>query len=128
MDDNRIDERLTSEEKGSPKKHDPLSGMTGGLILIVLGVLFFLAQQDYISWDKWWAYFLIGLGGIFILESFIRILRPGYGRDFAGKLIAGAILIAIGASGIFGVVSWWPLILIAVGIVIIISAFQKARQ
>jgi hypothetical protein len=112
-------------EKESVKKQDPLSGMTGGLILIVLGVLFLLAQQGYISWNSWWAYFLVGLGLIFILESLIRITRSEPSGRYTGKLIGGAVLLVIGASNAFGMVSWWPLILIVIGVFLLFSSFKK---
>jgi len=100
------------------QKDDPLAGMTGGLILILLGVLFFLAQENIISWDNWWKYFLIGLGGIFILEALIRISRSEPSRRYAGKLIGGA--------SVFGMVSWWPLILIVLGLFLILGSMRKA--
>jgi hypothetical protein len=112
-------------EKESVNKHDPLSGMTGGLILIILGVLFLLAQQGYISWNTWWAYFLVGLGSIFILESLIRIARSEPSGRYTGKLIGGAVLLVIGAANAFGMVSWWPLILILVGVFLLFSSFKK---
>jgi len=113
------------KEKEPTKKQDPLSGMTGGLILILLGVLFLLAQQDYISWNIWWAYFLVGLGAIFILESLIRIARSEPSGRYTGKLIGGAVLLVIGASNAFGMVSWWPLILILIGVFLLFSSLKK---
>jgi hypothetical protein len=111
--------------KEAVKKQDPLSGMTGGLILILLGALFLLAQQDYISWDTWWAYFLVGLGSIFILESLVRIIRSEPSKRYTGKLIGGAVLLVIGASNAFGMVSWWPLILILVGVFLLFSSLKR---
>jgi hypothetical protein len=109
------------------QKNDPLSGMTGGLILILLGVLFMLAQEDIISWDNWWKYFLIGLGGIFILEALVRIARSEPSGRYAGKLIGGAVLVVIGGISVFGMVSWWPMILIGLGLFLILSSFRKAK-
>jgi hypothetical protein len=99
--------------------------MTGGLILILLGVLFLLAQQDYISWNIWWAYFLVGLGAIFILESLIRITRSEPSGRYTGKLIGGAVLLVIGAANAFGMVSWWPLILILIGVFLLFSSLKR---
>ncbi len=108
-------------------KHDPLSSMTGGLILILLGVLFLLVTMDHISWGSWWQYFLMGLGVILILEAIIRSASPSYRRDISGKLIGGFILIFIGGAFIIGWSNWWPLILIAVGVGILLSSFWKAK-
>jgi hypothetical protein len=93
-------------------KQDFHPKLTGGLILILLGILFLLAEMERISWADWWAYFLAGLGGIF---------RSG----ISGRLIAGLILVIIGGSYLIGFTEWWPLILIAVGVVILASAFLK---
>lgn len=115
------------EEKKHHEKHvsDPLSRITGGLILILLGVLFLLSTMDYIPWGMWWPYLLLGLGIIFILEVVLRAVMRVYYRPITGKLIGGVVLIIIGAANTFGMVSWWPLILIAVGIIIIFSSLRK---
>lgn len=112
-----------SERRG---KHDPHSGIFGGLILILLGVLFLLATMDVISWGNWWAYLLLGLGAIFIIEFIVRSVTPAYRHSQKGRLIVGTVLIIIGGAHILGMVSWWPLILIAVGIIIIFTSLKKA--
>ena len=120
---------MTEVKEGKEKiKEDNFSKVTAGLILILLGVLFLLATLDYLSWGDWWAYFLIGLGAIFIFEVVVRAATPRLGRRFTGKLIAGIVLIIIGAAHIFGWVTWWPLILIAVGLGLIISYFYGVRS
>ena len=126
-EDKESQEKESSSEK---KKHkdDPLSGMTGGLILILLGVLFLLANMDYISWGGWWQYFLMGLGVILILEAIIRSASPSYRKDITGKLIGGFVLIFIGGSFVIGWSNWWPLILIAVGAGILLSSLRKAKR
>lgn len=106
-------------------KRDPYSGIFGGLILILLGVLFLLATMDVISWGDWWAYFLVGLGAIFIIEFIVRSVTPAYLRQDKGKLVIGTVLVIIGGAHIVGMVSWWPLILIAVGIIIVFTSLKK---
>lgn len=122
--------RDEKEEKGTEEKwrRDPLSRVIFGLIVIAVGVLFLLASQDKILWEDWWAYFLLVLGGIFIFEVLLRSVMPAYRRPVFGKLIAGLVLIAIGASNIYGLVSWWPLIIIGVGVFILFSAFFRQRK
>ena len=121
-------EAKEKDNKSSEKerKHDPCSGITGGLILVLLGVLFLLSTMDVISWGDWWAYFLLGLGAILILEVIVRSLVPAYRQHHKGKLVAGAVLIIVGGAHIIGMVHWWPLILIAVGIIILFSSLRKA--
>lgn len=119
----------TQEEGEKPMEgkhqHDHISRITGGLILIVLGVLFLLATFDYISWGDWWAYFLVGLGIILIIDVVIRSAAPEYRQDPTGKLIGGVVLIIIGGAFIFGFTRWWPLIIIAVGVVVIFTSLLK---
>ena len=118
-------ERSSEEKK---QKHDPLASMTGGLILILLGVLFLLATMDYLSWSSWWQFFLMGLGVILILEAIIRSASPSYRKDVTGKLIGGFVLIFIGVSFVIGWTNWWPLILIAVGVGILLSSLWKVKR
>jgi hypothetical protein len=98
-------------------KQDYRPKITGGLILILLGVLFLLTEMDRISLADWWAYFLVGLGGIFLFEALLRA--------FSGEGRRGLVLAIIGGSYLIGFMEWWPLILIAVGIVVLVSAFLK---
>ena len=47
-------------------RRDPVSGLFFGLILVMVGIVFFLSTQGWISRDDWWKYFIIGLGVIFL--------------------------------------------------------------
>jgi len=132
------EEKQEKDEKGRDEKEgkgmeekwrsDPLSRIIFGLIVITVGVLFLLASQENIAWEDWWAYLLLVLGGIFIFEALLRSVMPVYRRPVLGRLIAGLVLIAIGASNIYGLVSWWPLIIIGVGVFILFSAFFRHRK
>jgi hypothetical protein len=106
-------------------KPDYRPKLTGGLILILLGVLFLLTEMDVISWADWWAWFLLGLGGIFLLEALLQAVSAESRRGIRGRLTAGFILMIIGGAHLIGFGAWWPLILIAVGVVVLVSAFLK---
>ena len=117
-------ERRHQDEKGGEGtqekwRRDPISGVVFGLTLAILGVTLFLAAQGRISWDDWWKYFIIGLGVIFLIEVLIRYTRPAYRRPMFGRLVAGLILICVGVAFLIGIGSWWPLILVAVGLAIL---------
>ena len=122
--------RDEKDEKSQEEKwrRDPLGRVIFGLIVIAAGIMFLLASQDKIAWDDWWAYFLLAIGGIFIFEVLIRSIMPAYRKPVFGKLIAGLVLIAIGASNIYGLVSGWPLIIIAVGVMILFNALFRIRK
>jgi len=126
MQKNNEDKEKNNQASERRHKRDPYSGIFGGLILILLGALFLLATMDVISWGDWWAYFLLGLGAVFIIEFIVRSVTPAYRHQHRGKLIVGTVLIVIGGAHISGMVSWWPLILIAVGIIIIFTSLKKA--
>ncbi len=111
-------------ENIKPKQDYPPK-ITGGLILILLGVLFLFTEMDKISWTDWWAYFLVGLGAIFLIEALLRTFSPEGRKAIGGRLVAGPILIVIGGSQLIGFEEWWPLVLIAVGIGVLISALFK---
>jgi uncharacterized membrane protein YhhN len=92
------------------------------------GTFLFLATQGYIKWEDWWAYFLLGLGVVFIAEALARQAVPEYRRPILGRLIAGLVLICIGASNIYGLREWWPLIIVVVGILLLAYGWQRLRK
>ncbi len=114
-------------EKDSPEKSRPLPSLTGGLILILLGVLFLLSEMGRIGWSDWWAYFLVGLGAILIVDALFRASSAEGRKGAGGKIIAGSILMVIGGAHLIGFEEWWPLILIAAGLGVLISAFSKRK-
>lgn len=111
------------------RSNDRLSAMTGGLVLILLGVTFFLAQNEVLGvrWDNFWGVFLIGLGGILLLQALLRVLGLGTRSRILEQLIGGVVLIAIGTIPFVGIewAKWWPLALIALGIVLLVEQFQR---
>jgi len=114
-------EKQEKNEKNEKGRGGDISGaITGGLILIWLGVAFFLQENNYISSGNWWAYFLIGLGAIVILQG---LLRYGMNRgSFIGSFIGGAVILVIGLAFVQGFsVNLWPLILVAIGAAILFS-------
>jgi hypothetical protein len=73
-----------------------------GLILILLGVMFFLANQGIVGWGEWWKYFLIGLGGIFLVDAAIRSGQENYRGFVIGRVVSGFVLISTGVLFLFG--------------------------
>ena len=120
-----------SEERGEgmrPRwRREPMPGLFFGLILVLLGVIFFLAAQDLISWGNWWKYLLIGLGSIFIIQVLIGYAHPAFRRLRSGRLIFGIVLVCIGLGFLGGFGTWWPLILIALGLAILLNAWLRRR-
>jgi hypothetical protein len=120
-------EMTPDTERRRSRYHRSLSRVMGGLILLVLGTLLLLANQGVLDWGGWWQYFLIGLGGVFIIDWAIRYLT-GERTIFSGKLIAGIILIGVGAIFLTGVSVFWPVILIVVGMVVLLAGLLRRRR
>lgn len=111
------------------RQRDPLGAMTGGLVLILLGVAFLLAQNGLfgVTWSNFWGVFLIGLGGILLLQALLRLILSGYRRGIIGLVIGACVLIAIGMIPFAGTEwgKWWPLALIALGLLILLGQFTR---
>ena len=99
-------------------------GLFWGLLLILIGILVYANNEGWLHGD-WWQYFLIGLGGIFIIESAVRYFSRRHPWGDFGRLIAGVILLFIGLAFLYGVGQWWPLVLIVVGVVVLLGSFLR---
>lgn len=127
----RRHEKQEKQEKGEKnekgKGGDITGALTGGLILIWLGVTFFLQENSYIPSADWWAYFLLGIGVILILQGLLRYSTTR--RPFFGLFIGGGVLVLIGLSSIQAVsADLWPLILVVLGAAIMLSAVTGRRR
>ena len=109
------------------RHRDPISRAMGGLVLILLGVVFFIVQSGMfdVTWSNMWGLFLMGLGGLLILQAILRVFFPSYRRGVIGLAIGGCVLIAIGSIPFGGAVwaQWWPLGLIALGVALLLQQF-----
>lgn len=117
-------EKNEKREKG--RSGSVIGPVIGGLILIWLGLTFYLQEIGIITSTNWWAYFIIGIGAIIILQGVLVYSR--HRRSIYGPFIGGAILVLFGLSFIYNL--WndlWPLIIVIIGIVILISALARSR-
>ena len=115
------------EERRHQKEEDPLRGLFWVLVLILVGVLFFLNIQYGTGWDILWKYILIGLGIIFIIDGITHSFSPRYRNEGWGRFIPGIILLFVGLAFIFNFSQWWPIILIALGVAILLSFLFRRR-
>ncbi len=101
--------------------------ISAGVIIILLGVLLYLAAAgitSFVTWSNVWAYLLIGVGAFLVLRAILAmVLLPKTYYHFGG-IIGGIILIAIGAAWLsVSVYGWdrpfWPLIIIGGGVLVI---------
>lgn len=117
-----------NDERGN-RQRDPFGRAMGGLVLILLGVIFFMVQSGLfiLNWTNMWGAFLMGLGVLLILQALGRMFFPSYRRGVFGLIIGGCVLIAIGTIPFGGMIwaQWWPLGLIALGVVLLIEQFVQ---
>jgi|WetSurMetagenome_2_1015567.scaffolds.fasta_scaffold27255_3 hypothetical protein len=106
------------------RHHHRTGGILGGLILLALGILLFLANQSIIGWDIWWQYFLVGLGAAFLIDCAVRYFW-NHQSFMQGRLIAGIILAGIGIAFLAGISMLWPIIIIIVGLVVLIGGLVR---
>jgi hypothetical protein len=117
-----------SEAKHEKGDQDRLGQASGALVLIWLGTSFLLASLGIWEWVNVWGYFLGGLGVIILLETLVRAVIPAYRRPILGRLIGAIVLISLGFGGILGLGTWWPLVVIIIGLSMLLGAVTRGRS
>ncbi|MCL6432582.1 MAG: hypothetical protein K6V36_17255 [Anaerolineae bacterium] len=123
----KVDEK--QEEKGREKgqgekwRRDPISAIAWALILIWAGLVLLadsLGTLATLVALPAWSVILIGAGVILLLEAALRLLVPAYRRPVAGIVVLAIILIAIGLSSAFGILTILPLARGIIGLYLLI--------
>ena len=120
------------EEKNWEEKwrRDPLGGAVWAGILIWAGLVLLAENLGFLaSFEKLeaWTIILIGAGLILLAEVVVRLLVPAYRRAVTGTLILGVVLIAVGLGDLLTWDLTGPVILIAIGAVILIRVLMGQR-
>ncbi len=115
--------------------------VTGGVWLIGLGVVFLVHQALHLEWSETWPLFLVLAGIGTATGSLMAMAGRRIGPwTIVWALLVPAIMVAIGLflfvelAGLadvdaFGFISrWWPQILIAVGVLILIGAVLPRQR
>jgi uncharacterized membrane protein HdeD (DUF308 family) len=132
MADDKSDEKSGKSDEKEEEKHgksgkwskDPLGGVFFGLVLITAGVLYI--GKDYLpDPDLWWAWILVGIGIVSLLDAAVHAARPEWKRPIFGKVILGVVLIVFGAGFIFDVEMSWAVILIVIGVILLLDQLRK---
>lgn len=121
-------ERGEKDEKDEKWRRDPLSAIFFGLLVVFVGLFLLLASLDVIRWDEWWAYLLLAIGAVFLIEAFIRYAMPAYRRPMFGRVLIGLILVAIGAGNIARLEEWWALVVVVVGVAILGYGIRRVTR
>ena len=105
-----------------------ISGIGWGLVFILIGILVFADNKGWLQGGVGWLYFVIGLGGIFIIGFLARVWANQSNRWISfGGLVVGVCLVYIGAAFLYGFGDWWPLVLIPVGVGILVKALWRKK-
>lgn len=119
----KADEKSEGKHKEGKWEKDPLSGVFVGLVLIVFGVLYL--GQEYLPEGPWWAWLMVGIGVVFLIDAALHQAKPEWKRPVFGKVVSGVVLIAIGFGFVYGLEQWWPFIFIAIGVVLLLQHLRK---
>jgi hypothetical protein len=79
-------------------------------------------SANFTWWDGW-AVFFTGAGVIVLSEVVIRLVIPRYRTKVTGGLIFGLILLGIGLGDLLDL--FWPLVLIAIGAIILLRTIIR---
>ena len=127
-------EKLQKNKEVS-KDGDVLGKAVWALILIWAGIVFLAVNlgwidryglnintswkfQSYRDWNSFgvWNLVALGAGGIFFIETIIRLLVPKFRKKIGSLLVIMAFCVGIGLGGWFSWDYLWPLMVIAIGI------------
>ena len=130
-------EEKSSEEKEWDEKYrrDPLGALVWPLVLIWAGLVFLASNlglfSSFLNSSRnpygfgAWSIVLIGAGLIVLAVALVRLARPEYRRPIAGSVVFGIILIAIGLGDLINWGIVWPLVLIALGALILLRGIRR---
>ena len=125
----RREEKRARRQEWRETMWAPAGSWVAGLVLVGLGVLFLLKNFGVPIPDNWWTVFLIvpGLGALWTAWRMYQ-QEGRLSRGATGSAVSGALLLLLGVSFFFGF-DWgnlWPLILIAIGVVIVVGGSKRA--
>jgi hypothetical protein len=131
-EEEKRDEKHDREEKNWDEKwrRDPVNAAAWAAIFIWAGLVLLADNMRlFTRFERLdaWAIILIGAGLIVLVEVAVRLLVPDYRRPVAGSIIFGVILLALGLGDVIGWGAIWPVVLIALGVVILARGLFRSR-
>ncbi len=146
-----VDEKNNPEQKQELKhrngdreihfRRDQLDTIIWACILIWAGLVFLANYQGWLTriplavsvksewawFDKAWLLVFLGAGTILLVEFILRLIVPSLHKRHSGNLFLAILLIGIGISEILGIMTLWPVILIAIGFSLIVRNYIHRR-
>ncbi|MGW8179547.1 MAG: zinc ribbon domain-containing protein [bacterium] len=118
------DEKDEKGEKGEKGEDDKYGPIVGGLIVVWLGVLLLLSNQNIIRSSDFGGYFLMGIGAILVLRGLLATQDTGFDSGF-GYMIGGGVMVLIGVGITYNLEDWWAIMLIGLGLIIVLRGITE---
>lgn len=112
------------EETHEKWREDPLGGVFFGLFLIVVAGIYLF--RDRLPGEEWLPWIVVGAGCVFLLEALVRSIKAEYRRPSFGRAVLGVILVVVGAGIVYGFEEYWPVIIIAIGALLLIYYIRQS--
>ncbi|HUV87709.1 MAG TPA: hypothetical protein VMX79_11430 [bacterium] len=107
-----------------------LQGLFWASVLIWAGIIFTAestGRLPQLGHAGPWNWLFFGAGLLALLGALWRGVSPTYARPVVGNYIWAGILIIIGLSGVVAVKITWPVVLLALGIILLANALLRRR-
>jgi hypothetical protein len=104
-----------NEVWGSFGGSDRLNRLTVGGAVIWIGLVFLIGLAPA------WSWIVGGAGSLLLVEVGARLVIPEFRARPGGRLVLAAVLMTVGFGSALGLTEWWPLLLIAVGLSLLVN-------
>ena len=126
-----IDEKPKRDFDGGALDHSQ-TRVVGALILIGIGVIFFLQQSNFIKLDfNWWAIFIVIPGAWLLWSAYAAYSQAGTWTKRAREQAVSAVsMLVVGGILIFDL-DWgrvWPLFLIVPGVLMLLGFMRDSGE
>lgn len=91
---------------------------SGGILVVWLGVSFFLIEMSVITGSLWWPVFAAGIGVLLILRGVMIYEKTKYWSNDKGAFMGGAFFILLSFLSFVNfsaLANYWPVLIIILG-------------
>jgi hypothetical protein len=124
-----IRRRNEKDEKDEKRgEEDEKAAIMGGLVVAWLGLSLLLQNAGLLGWADFGGIFLLGLGLIIVFRGLWAYSQSGVFEHGFGYIVGGGFVALIGAGISFDLDEWWPVLLIALGLVVVVRALMARSE
>ena len=124
-----IRRRNEKDEKDEKREEeDEKAAIMGGLVVVWLGLSLLLQNAGLLDWADFGGVFLLGLGLIIVFRGLWAYSQSGVFEQGFGYIVGGGFVALIGAGISFDLDEWWPVLLIALGLVVVVRALMARSE